>query len=140
MTVRLRARWIVLPGSQMEGDVPAAAATAAANSCGRSSGRNAALSTYRNRTSAKNWRAGRTRRAGNGSWLGHNTVVGTVIRSAGCGARSAATLASPPTPTRYQPIDAVNAPGSAYTETRWSRWSSGRVNPGPDQCVQKWRR
>jgi hypothetical protein len=71
---------------------------------------------------------------------GHSTVAGTVIRSAGCGTGSATTLASPPEPTRYQRMDAVNAPGSAYSATRWSRWSSVTVNLGPDQCVQKWRR
>ncbi len=44
-----------------------------------------------------------------GSCSGHSTVVGTPMRCAGgCSASDMATVADP---ARYQPIDAVNAPG-----------------------------
>ena len=42
-----------------------------------------------------------------------------------------------PAPARYQPIEAVNAPGMPYTVTRWSRSASASVKLGPDQCDQK---
>jgi len=48
-----------------------------------------------------------------GSWSGHSTVVGVPIRSAGRGGWSATDRATAPAPERYQPIDAVNAPGWA---------------------------
>ena len=65
-------------------------------------------------TSAKNSSSRSPQAGGNsGSCSGHSTVVGTWIRASGAGGRSARLVATVPEPERYQPIDAVNAPGGA---------------------------
>jgi hypothetical protein len=71
-----------------------------------------------------------------GSCSGHRTRVGCVMRSAGAGVRSARLVATVPDPARYQPIDAISAPGSAYRSTSWSRSGSASSNAGPDQWLR----
>ena len=95
------------------GPVPAAASTAAANSLGASSGEKwPAPSSQVRRASAKKSPIRSDHSRGNsGSYSGHSTVVGTVIRSCGAGAFSASEAATDPAPARYQAIEAVNAPG-----------------------------
>jgi hypothetical protein len=56
------------------------------------------------------------------------------------GGRSARELRTMPAPARYQPTDAVNAPGRAYAVVSRSSRSSDTVESGPDQCSQKCRR
>jgi hypothetical protein len=57
-------------------------------------------------------------RGNSGSCSGHSTVVGTAILRPASGARSASEVATDPAPARYQAIEAANAPGGPYTETR----------------------
>jgi hypothetical protein len=112
---------------------------AAANSAGYSSGAKwPTPSTNLTVMSLKNSSRRSDHARGNrGSCSGHRTVVGTASRWSGAGGCSPMDLATEPAPERYQPIEAVNAPGGLYTETRWARDSSSRVNDGPDQWAQK---
>ena len=57
-------------------------------------------------------------RGNSGSYSGHSTVVGAAIRWSGSGTRSASEAATDPAPARYQAIEAANAPGRPYTDTR----------------------
>ena len=85
---------------------------AAANTSGASIGTKWPTPSTARRSTSVNHSSSRSlhSRGKSGSWSGHSTVVGTVMRCAGgCSASDVATV---PDPARYQPIDAVNAPGA----------------------------